>query len=238
MLLDAAKLVRGNCLAQSGGVEVGLNHRKDEVSRRPTAIVSSPTYREAIRDHHAAIVVEIHKHPVSETLLGPLADECRLGKGLRVPDARRHRENLLSIELFERTADAGGRLLRAEQLVSADASLSSNRGPGFLLTFDVGRILVAADTAQAQLLLRQVESAEALSVVKLRSLDEEEPWWRLAGNPLTRAWPGGVGSGAASPSAEVDEIRLQFRADQENPKVISFRYDAGAVQIALDPTED
>ena len=176
--------------------------------------------------------------PFGKTRLGPPPDECRLGNGLRVPDARRDGENLLSIELFERVVDAGGLLLRAEQLVSADGRLSPDRGPGFLLTFDVGRILVVADTGQAQLLLRHVESADALSAVKLRSLDEEEPWWRVAGNPLTRTWPGGVGSGAASPSAEVDEIRLQFRADEDNPKVISFRYDAGTVQIALDATEE
>ena len=51
----------------------------------------------------------------------------------------------MGVELFERAAEVGGCFLKAEQLVESGGDDDPLRGPGYLLTFDVGRILVAAD---------------------------------------------------------------------------------------------
>jgi len=138
----------------------------------------------------------------------------------------------LGIELFERAAEVKGCFLKAEQLLEADSEGDPKRGPGYLLTFDVGRILIAADRKNARLLVRQIENRDEVDSVRLASLEEEEPWWRLAGNPLTRAWPCPDGSGASA-SDEISDLRMQFRADDESPHIVSLRYEAGAVCVAL-----
>ena len=141
----------------------------------------------------------------------------------------------MGIDLFEQAADAGGRILRVEQLVAADGDGDPQRGPGYLLTFDVGRILVAADPKHEQLLLRHVEDASEVSALRLASLDEEEPWWKVAGNPITRVWPAADGGEGAVAADAVHGVRLQFRADDENPKVISMVYEGGAVRVGEEP---
>jgi hypothetical protein len=137
----------------------------------------------------------------------------------------------VSIEVFERAAAARGRILRVEQLVAGNGESHAQRAPGYVLTFDVGRILVAADPARAQLTVRPVESGTELAALRLEVLDEEEPWWRVAGNVITRAWPGADGGEAAVTADALNDVRLQFREDTENPKVISFRYESGAVRV-------
>jgi len=140
----------------------------------------------------------------------------------------------VGIELFERVARAGGRLLRAEQLAPAGRGGDSVCAPGYLLTFDVGRILLVAEPASATLRASEVRDRAELGA-SLRSLDEEEPWWRLLGNPITRVWPGPSGSGAiAGSQEEVKDMRIQFRQDDENPRVVSLRFDAGAVRVTLE----
>jgi hypothetical protein len=149
----------------------------------------------------------------------------------------------LGIELFERAAEVNGCFLKAEQLLDVDADTDADtdedpgRGPGYLLTFDVGRILIAADRKNARLVVRQIHSLDELTSIRLVPLDEEEPWWRLAGNPITRAWPCHEGFGAES-AGEVSDLRMQFRADGERSHIISLRYDAGAVRVALHDHEN
>ncbi|MCH2184424.1 hypothetical protein MK280_00970 [Myxococcota bacterium] len=138
----------------------------------------------------------------------------------------------MGIELLERAAEAGGRLLRVEQLALAGEADTPERGAGFLLTFDVGRILVAADRVHEQLVIRHIDSAEALSAIRLRPLDEEEPWWKLAGNPLTGAWLRAEGEGAAAGSGAVSHVRLQFRESDQNPKRIALLYEQGSVRVS------
>jgi hypothetical protein len=138
----------------------------------------------------------------------------------------------LGIEIFERAAEAGGRLLRVEQLAptgSVDRGVA--HGFAYVLTFDVGRICVAADPATRILSLRQVENPSELSG-ELIVLDEEDPWWKVSGNEVTRVWPGTEGVGASSGSERVGDLRIQFRKDDENPRIISLRYDDGAVTIS------
>ena len=135
------------------------------------------------------------------------------------------------MELFERAAEADARILRVEQLMESGGEPTPEQGIGYLLTFDVGRILVLPDREGACLALREVSNAEEVEEIQLLSLSEEEPWWRVVGQSLTRAWPGAHGEGASSSAGDPDEIRLQFRADEENPKVISLHYEGGRVHI-------
>ena len=58
-------------------------------------------------------------------------------------------------------------------------------------------------------------------------VSEEEPWWRLLGAPLARVWDGEVG---------VHGLRLQFCADDENPRIIVLQPSGSEVQVTLDPT--
>ena len=138
----------------------------------------------------------------------------------------------MSMELFERAAEAEGRILKAEQLVESGGIANPEHGIGYLLTFDVGRILVLPDRERGCLVLRPVTDAEELAEVQLASLMEEEPWWKVLGDCLARVWPGGQGPGAISSEGDPDEICLQFRADDDSPKVISLCYEAGRVRVS------
>ncbi len=137
----------------------------------------------------------------------------------------------MGIELFERAAEARGRFLRAEQLQAAGGASDPQRGPGFLLTFDVGRILVAADPGNQSLLLRQVKNPEEVASIRLTELGEEEPWWRIVGDPLTAVWPVHRGAGASGGMGAPRELRLQFRESAESPRVVVLGFDAGAVRV-------
>ncbi len=144
----------------------------------------------------------------------------------------------MGIELFERAVEASGRILRAERLLAAGSG-DPMRGPGYLLTFDIGRILVAADPKGERLLVREVPAGDDLAV-RLASLDEEEPWWRVVGNVLTRVtrvWPAPSGAGALGVSGEVRGFRIQFREDDDNPRVVSFCYEAGGVRVGEEKKE-
>ena len=137
----------------------------------------------------------------------------------------------MSIELFERAAETEARILKAEQLVEQGSDPSPEKGVGYLLTFDVGRVLVLPDSQNACLALREVKNAEDLEAIQLLSLSEEEPWWRVLGQRVTRAWLGSPGEGALSPGSTPGQVRLQFRPDTDNPKVISMEYADGRVQV-------
>ncbi|MAI27182.1 MAG: hypothetical protein ACJZ7Z_06765 [Myxococcota bacterium] len=137
----------------------------------------------------------------------------------------------MSIELLERAAETEARILKAEQLVEQGSEPSPEEGVGYLLTFDVGRILVLPDSQNACLALREIKNAEDLEAIQLLSLAEEEPWWRVLGQRATRAWLGSQAEGALSSDSTPDQVRLQFRPDTDNPKVISMEYADGRVQV-------
>ena len=139
----------------------------------------------------------------------------------------------MGIELFERAAEARGRILRVEQLVPEGGGSNPACGAGYLLTFDVGRILVAPDAASGGLRLAHVEQHGDLPGALL-PLEEEEPWWRVVGNPITRAWPATTGAGAAASAGRVSAVRIQFREDEEDPRVISLSFEGGAVRATME----
>ncbi len=116
-----------------------------------------------------------------------------------------------------------------------------------VLTFDIGRILVAADGAAnaaasaatgeaadgATLTVRHVLERAALPP-GLASLQEEEPWWRLLGHPLTAVWPGDVEWGTGARSLGPSTIlKLRFREESENPRVIALAAVNGLVAVTL-----
>lgn len=122
------------------------------------------------------------------------------------------------MSLLERVVQVHGRLLRADR--ARDAS------QGVLLTFDVGRLWVRPDADGAELLVTQVDSGDAVPG-GLEDACEEEPWWRILGDELTR-------------TSELDGhgVRLQFRADAENPRVVRVepRGLDGGLAVTLEST--
>ena len=98
------------------------------------------------------------------------------------------------LQVFERAVEAKGRLLRIE---------GDRTGPTprqLVLTFDVGRISIRpTDDGLSTSLIED----RAVMPGDLVPLDEEEPWWRLLGQPLTAAWPGGIEDAVADLSAGV-----------------------------------
>jgi hypothetical protein len=139
----------------------------------------------------------------------------------------------LGIELFERAVEARGRILRVERRAPTGHADDPQAGIAFLLTFDVGRVLVGSDGAAGGLELAFVERGEDVPA-GLEDLAEEEPWWRVLGNPLCGAWPGALGEAAESSSAgRLTALCLQFREDHENPKLIALRAEAPGVRVSI-----
>ena len=69
----------------------------------------------------------------------------------------------------------------------------------------------------------------------LGSLDEEEPWWRLLGQPITAAWPGGVEEGVgASGLGKLMVVKMRFREESENPRVVRLEATGSAIRVSLD----
>mgnify|MGYP005845135913 CR=1 FL=1 len=128
-----------------------------------------------------------------------------------------------------------------------------------VLTFDIGRILVTADGAAdgvgdgaadgvadgardeaadeaadgATLTVRHALERAVLPP-GLVSLQEEEPWWRLLGHPLTAVWPGDVEWGTGARSLGPSTIlKLRFREESENPRVITLAAVGGVVAVTL-----
>lgn len=130
-------------------------------------------------------------------------------------------------ELFERAVEAGGRLLRAEG-DRAGATVGV-----LALTFDVGRLVVLP--TDDGLVVRGVTERDAMPE-GLGSLDEEEPWWRLLGNELTAAWPGGVEEGVGARGlGSLMVLKLRFRKESENPRVVRLEATGNSLRVSLDP---
>jgi hypothetical protein len=130
------------------------------------------------------------------------------------------------LALFERVVERGGRILRAE-------GDRAGVRPGMLaLTFDVGRILVMP--ADDGLVVEGVADREALPQ-SLGSLDEEDPWWRLLGQKLTAAWPGGVEEGVGARGlGSLMVLKLRFREETENPRVVTIEATGSAMRVSVE----
>jgi hypothetical protein len=129
----------------------------------------------------------------------------------------------MGIELFERAVKGGAQLLKAETRPVAG---HGDRVAALVLTFEVGRIAVSAEPANAcNLRIEYVASAEE-APPGLKDASEEEPWWRVLGSPIARSW-------SAGPEHE-GAVCIQFRADDENPRVLTLQPQGGGVSVSLE----
>jgi hypothetical protein len=130
------------------------------------------------------------------------------------------------LEIFQRAVDARGRLLRVE---GAPLGTTPQR---LAMTFDIGRILL--EPQGAGLSVTHLEASDSIPA-GLQPLDEEEPWWRLLGNPITAAWPGGAEESVAARSAEsLPILKLRFREESENPKVVVLEASGPSLRVSIE----
>ena len=133
---------------------------------------------------------------------------------------------LSGLEIFERIATSGGRILRAK------ADRSGGTSDVLALTFDVGRVLVRSGDDG---LLVSHASERAAVPEDLMPLDEEEPWWRLLGQPVSAAWPGGVEEGVGARGLNsLLILKLRFRAETDNPRVLMLEAAGRSVRVSLE----
>jgi hypothetical protein len=134
--------------------------------------------------------------------------------------------NQSGLEIFDRAVEARGRVLRVE----ADRTGAT---PGVLvLTFDVGRIAIRP--ADDSLLVEQVSDAGKLPG-GLEAVDEAEPWWRLLGQPISAAWPGGVEEGVGARGlGSLMVLKLRFREESDNPRIVRLESAGRAVRVSLE----
>ena len=135
---------------------------------------------------------------------------------------------LSGLEIFERIAQAGGRILRVE----AEGTGASNQT--LALTFDVGRVVI--QSGDEGLAISTASEREVLPD-ELVGLEEEEPWWRLAGHPLTAAWPGGVEEGVGAKGLNsLMVLKLRFREESDNPRILCLEAAGRSVRVSLEGT--
>lgn len=128
------------------------------------------------------------------------------------------------LEVLERAAAARAKILRVE----ADR-MGATVG-SLLLTFDVGRVLVRP--SEEGLEIEHLEDPAAI-LGGLGGLEEEEPWWRLLGHPLTAAWPGGVEDGVGARGlGSLMVLKLRFRDESDNPRFVQLEATGNAIRVA------
>jgi hypothetical protein len=133
------------------------------------------------------------------------------------------------MERLQRAADAGGRFLKAERLDPGGAG-EAQRAAAFLMTFDVGRLLVSVDASRGDLASCYLEPGDEAPPGLVDAV-EDEPWWRILGAPLVRVW-----LGDATPAGG-GGFRLQFREDDDNPRIIALDADGPLVRASLEEAE-
>jgi len=144
------------------------------------------------------------------------------------------------MERLQRAAEAGGRVLKAERLDPGGAG-EAQCAAAFLVTFDVGRLLLSVDPGSGELTSFYLEPGDE-APSGLVDVAGEEPWWRILGAPLVRVWAGepAVGGGrreSAGPSQGGRGLLLQFREDDANPRIVALAPDGTLVRVSLAEAE-
>ena len=131
------------------------------------------------------------------------------------------------LEILERAAEARGKILRVE----GDREGATVGVLG--LTFDVGRVLVTPGEEGVEVRALDASGAEDYG---LGALDESEPWWRVIGQPITAAWPGGVEEGVGARGlGSLMVLKLRFREENENPRIVRLEATGSALRVSLEP---
>ncbi len=134
------------------------------------------------------------------------------------------------LAILERAAQARGKILRVE------GDRAGSILGRLLLTFDVGRVHLGAgeDGIEIEVLADPTRVPPGLG-----PLDEEEPWWRLLGQPLTAAWPGGVEAGVGARGlGSLMVLKLRFREQAENPRIVVVEATGTSLRVGLDAIRD
>ena len=126
-----------------------------------------------------------------------------------------------SIDVLERAATAKGRILRieADRLTALPRILA--------LTFDIGRVVLRS--AEDALSVEAVSEREALPA-GLVTLDEEDPWWRVLGQPITSVWPMPENDAHRACRA----VKLRFREADQNPRIVGVAVAGPALRVSLE----
>jgi len=125
------------------------------------------------------------------------------------------------MEVFSNAASAGVQLLKAERIAQAggDETLLTS---AYLLTFDAGHVLLAADPARGRLVANSIPDRESVPG-GLVDASEDEPWWRLLGCSLARAIP----------TSEANSLRLEFRISGGGLRSLDLVMSGGAIRAGL-----
>ena len=129
--------------------------------------------------------------------------------------------------ILQEIVEGAGRLLRAEreQVLGRQSARVARR---IVLTLDSGRLWIEPSEEGGELAVRLLHGPGTQDQ-ELVSADEEEPWWAPRGSPLCGAWAvSDAGTGAVG-------IDLQFRPDDENPKIVTLRLKKSQVHISALP---
>jgi hypothetical protein len=118
-------------------------------------------------------------------------------------------------QVLARVSAAGGRLLRVER-APAPGPAAARASRVLRLTFDVGRVELTAPQGALEAEVVPAGDAAPLPV----AADEEDPWWSVLGNPLTRVEPRPDGS-----------LLVQFRPDAAAPKLLALAPEGRAVAV-------
>jgi hypothetical protein len=125
------------------------------------------------------------------------------------------------MEVFENAATAGAQLLKAKRLAQAgddETPLTS----AYLLTFDVGRVLLAADPVRGRLVANTLPDVESVPG-GLVDASEDEPWWRLLGCSLAQA----------TSQTEATSLRLDFRISDDGLRSLDLVMTGGVIRAKL-----
>ena len=125
------------------------------------------------------------------------------------------------MEAFRNAADAGAQLLKVERLAQAGDD-GIPLASAYLLTFDAGRVLLAADPARGRLVANPIPDQESVPG-GLVDASEDEPWWRLLGCPLTHA----------TPATEQTALGLDFRVSGGELRRLVIVMSGGAIRAEL-----
>jgi hypothetical protein len=121
---------------------------------------------------------------------------------------------------LERVIEARGRLLQVERAPlpgPAGASASS----ALRLCFDVG-VVTLSSGGEGRDLEVEIGATAGTRPEAFLPASEEEPWWMVMGCPLTRVEERAAGG-----------VRVQFRADHENPRRLELFPRSGGIEAAL-----